>query len=270
MKEMSLKDIQDLSLEILGKVDLFCTKTGVDYSLGYGALIGAVRHKGFIPWDDDIDLIMTRPNYSRFVESFNNSQIARDNGLKLYAPELGNSYYGIAKICDMRSTRVRKYYQWTDDETGMWIDVFPLDSLPLDKGEKLRQQSARCFNACGARVPFSKEFGFKRHLKILGKRLLYYMLDRRVEVAKYLEMVYSLPSVGSTDFLCNFDSPYGVKDIHSIYVFSTYERVQFADKEVSIISCYDQYLKTIYGDYMQLPPESERVRKHSVNRYFWK
>ncbi len=131
MKQMSLEDIQGVSLDILAAVDDFCTNKGIKYSLGYGGLIGAVRHKGPIPWDDDIDIIMERPEYDRFIKIFN--QVG-PNGLKLFAPELGNSYFSISRICDMSRTFVRKYYQWTDEETGVWIDVFPIDGLPSDGG----------------------------------------------------------------------------------------------------------------------------------------
>ena len=159
-RELSLEEIQNESLRMLSIIDQFCIENGIQYSLGYGALIGAIRHKGFIPWDDDIDLIMTRPNYLRFVSLFNKDKtINRD--LKLFAPELDNSYYNITHICDMRRTRVRKYYQWTDEDTGIWIDVFPIDSLPEDGGKQLRDQSKLCFDVWGSVFRFQKSLIIK-------------------------------------------------------------------------------------------------------------
>ena len=268
-RELSLEEIQNESLRMLSIIDQFCIENGIQYSLGYGALIGAIRHKGFIPWDDDIDLIMTRPNYLRFVSLFNKDKtINRD--LKLFAPELDNSYYNITHICDMRRTRVRKYYQWTDEDTGIWIDVFPIDSLPEDGGKQLRDQSKLCFDVCGSCVPFSKEFDYKRHLKIIGKKIIYGWRSRRKEINKYLRLIAQIPEYGSTKSVCNIGSPYGSKDIHRKEVFEVYERTSFGEIKVSIISQYDEYLRTIYGNYMQLPPVTAQVRGHSDNKYFWR
>lgn len=269
-KELTLKDIQTESVRMLSVIDKFCLDNNIQYSLGYGALIGAIRHKGFIPWDDDIDLIMTRPNYQRFVALFNKDSGIRNNDMKLFAPELRNSYYNISHICDMKRTRVRKYYQWTDEDTGIWIDVFPIDSLPGDGGGKLRSQSELCFNVCGSRVPFSTEFGYKRHLKIIGKRFLYGWRSREKEINRYIELINQVPRYGSTSMVCNIGSPYGIKDIHRKEIFEDYKRTTFESISISIISQYDEYLKNIYGNYMQLPPVAAQVRGHSDNKYFWR
>lgn len=269
-KELSLKDIQHESKRILSIIDSFCLYNNIPYSLGYGALIGAIRHNDCIPWDDDIDIIMTRTNYNRLVELFNDSQIAKENGLRLFAPELGNSFFCIARICDMKLTRVRKYYQWTDVETGIWIDVFPLDSMPNDSGVALRKQSQKCYNICSSRVPVSKELDFLRNLKIIVKRCLYGWESIYKEIKKYNIMISQLPDYGSTDFVCNIGSPYGTKDIHRKTIFEKYERIEFGGIETMVITEYDSYLKAIYGNYMQLPPLSKQVRGHSDNKYFWK
>ncbi|MBQ3700904.1 MAG: LicD family protein [Prevotella sp.] len=270
VKELTLEDIQEESKRILKVIDSFCIKNKISYSLGYGALIGAIRHKDCIPWDDDIDIIMTRPNYNRLVELFNNSQIAQENELEFFAPELGNSFFSIARICDMKRTRVRKYYQWTDAETGLWIDIFPIDSMPEDGGKALRIQSSICYNICGSRVPISRELDFKRVLKIIGKRCLYGWKNIDMEIKRYNSMIMQLPEYGSCDTVCNIGSPYGIKDTHRKDIFERYNRVEFGGIETMVIAEYDVYLRAIYGDYMQLPPLSKQVRGHSDNKYFWK
>lgn len=269
-KEMTLSDIQDLSITMLKSVDDFCIKNDIQYSLGYGALIGAVRHKGFIPWDDDIDIIMTRYNYQKFIKLFNNDKTISEKGLKLYAPELGNAYFCISRICDMKRTQVRKYYQWTDDKTGIWIDVFPVDCLPEDGGNDIRTQSNRCFYVCEAYASFSKDFTLKRNVKIFVRRIKYWKKSRNIEIEKYLKKIDELPLYGSTEYVCNFGSPYKEKDIHKKDIFDNYIRLSFGNIEVSVIRQYDTYLRSLYGDYMELPPLNKRVRGHTNNIFYWK
>lgn len=267
---MSLEEIQGVSKKILSVIDRICTENNIKYSLAYGSLIGAVRHKDIIPWDDDVDIVMRRPDYQRLVTIFNENQSVIANNLKLFAPELGNSYCTISHICDMGSTRVRKYYQWTDEDTGIWIDIFPIDSLPEDGGEKLRIQSKLCFDVCGSRTPLSRDFEWKRNIKIIGKRALFGFRNRALETHKYLQLINSAPVYHSATQVCNIGSPYGARDIHRKEVFDEYIRAQFGDFSVSIIKEYDEYLRTIYGDYMQLPPRSAQKRGHSDNIYFWR
>ena len=269
MKELTLHDIQEVSKEILYAVDAFCKKHNIKYSLGYGALIGAIRHKDVIPWDDDIDIIMTRPEYERFIKIFHTDGEMHDLGLKMYAPELGNAFFGISRVCDMKRTLVKKYYNWTDDNTGLWIDVFVIDALPDDNGEALRSQNQKCFHSCGACVPLSFTLGLKRIVKTIAKRLLYGNKRER-NIREYLEMIRLLPPYDSSKKVSNCSSPYREKDIHNKDVFDEYIRVPFGDKEVSVIKKYDEYLRNIYGDYMQLPPLNKRVRGHSNSKYYWK
>lgn len=269
MKELTLHDIQQVSKDILYTVDAFCEKNDIKFSLGYGALIGAVRHNDVIPWDDDIDIIMTRPEYEKFVKLFQTDVEMQASGLKLYAPELGNAYFGISRVCDMKRTLVKKYYNWTDDDTGLWIDVFVIDALPDDNGESLRHQNQKCFHSCGACVPLSLSLGFKRFVKIIVKRLLYGN-ERERNISEYLRVIRSLPSFDCAKKVCNCSSPYREKDIHNKKVFDEYIRVLFGSRKVSIIKHYDEYLKNIYGDYMQLPPLNKRVRGHSNSKYYWK
>ena len=267
---MTLKEIQKMSLRILKDVDEFCQRYQINYSLGYGALIGAIRHKGFIPWDDDIDIIMTRKEYSRFISCFSNDKTIESKGLKLFAPELGNNYFFIARICDMNSTLVNKYYMWTDENVGIWIDLFVIDSYIEEKYKLYYEQNAKCIHSCCASVPFSFNYSILRNIKNLRWKVMCMGYNRLTEIHKYLLQIKQLPSFGTTFKVCNYASPYHYKDIHKKNIFERYIRVPFEDLEVSVIADYDKYLKTIYGDYMELPPLSKRKRGHTDNKYYWK
>ena len=100
MKQLTIKEILQVQLDILRDVDAFCRQNKIDYFLVGGTGIGAVRHGGYIPWDDDIDIGMTRPNYDRFLSSFNGNY----GNLELYAPEIDLNYYApYANVCDNRT-----------------------------------------------------------------------------------------------------------------------------------------------------------------------
>lgn len=266
MKQLTVRDIQRLSLEILAAVDKICQNNGINYSLGYGTLIGAVRHKGCIPWDDDIDIIIPRPDYNKFLEIFSREAPA---SLKVFAPELGNNYFCITRVCEMAETRVRKYYQWSDEETGVWIDVFPIDGVPEAGTGAVRDLTAVCYYACGVNTPMAFDFSLSRNLKCLAKKILRPRLDRKVAMEKYVAKVLSC-DYDSATLVSNYASPYEKKDIHRKEVFSEFIRVPFEDQEVSIIANYDEYLTKIYGDYMTPPPAREQVRGHSDNKYYWR
>jgi len=264
MREMSVSDIQGVSIYILEIIDKFCTSNNIDYSLGYGSLIGAIRHKGCIPWDDDIDIIMTRPEYEKFYRLFNESEISKNTYVKLFAPELGNCYFPIARVCDMKRTRVYRFYQWSEEIVGVWIDIFVIDGIG---GVGLRNLMPNAMKACVAHVSLSSKFDFYQNIKNAIKRVMWCRYNRKDIINQYLSGINQVDFYSSQK-VCNVCSPYK-NDIHQRFIFDKYQRVPFQEITVSIISEYDIYLRQIYGDYMKLPPKEKQVRGHSANTYWW-
>ena len=259
---MNLTDIQTVSLEILNIIDEFCNNHGICYSLGYGSLIGAIRHKGCIPWDDDIDIIMSRENYNKFIHLFNDYK-----GYKLFAPELYNCYHVIARVCDIRKTRVLKYYKWCDEETGVWVDIFPYDDIPFDGGEEIRKAADSCYLACMAHAGLSPRFPLRQNLSNIKNFLLRGNMNRNKTIQYYLDTIKQ--SICGSSLIRNYGSPYNKKDIHSRMIFDHYLRVPFGNQEVCVIKSYHEYLTNLYGDYMLLPPAEKQVRGHNKNKYYW-
>ena len=135
MKQIELPEMKAIEIAILDCFDSFCRENGLSYSLAGGTLLGAVRHKGFIPWDDDIDVLMSRENYEKLqslAASFPNPY--QVNSIHTETNRRKPYLYTYTKIVDTRTLLVEKPDE-LDYETGIYIDVFPLDGQPTDSDE---------------------------------------------------------------------------------------------------------------------------------------
>lgn len=128
MRHLTLQELQQFSLDILKDVAGFCEKNNIRYSLGYGTMLGAVRHKGFIPWDDDVDIMMPREDYERFRTIYKS---------KLYSfidsRNTPDCYIAFGRVCDTKKTLASSCIPWVKKDVGVWIDIFPVDRVPDDK-----------------------------------------------------------------------------------------------------------------------------------------
>ena len=126
-KNINLEELKKIQFDILKKVAAFCEKNKIKYYLGYGTLLGAVRHKGYIPWDDDIDIIMPRPDYLRFIEIFNKSTPSPE--LKVLSHYIDKNHpYPFIKLINTKTKQVS--HSSIKYDMGVCIDIFPLDGLP--------------------------------------------------------------------------------------------------------------------------------------------
>ncbi len=261
MEQEILRKLQFVELDILTKVDEFCKKHVIKYSLYAGTLLGAVRHGGFIPWDDDIDIIMERNEYDRFLELF------EKEGIEGYVLQGTNKsdYSGIShtKIRKDGTILASNEEMQTDTHHGIWLDVFPFDKVPTDK----RKRKKFMFKA-KLRLVYTRGYPYEKggkFLKLLSKILLIPPRKMQLKIRNKIEkQIIDKYKDLKTDYeyIC-MGCPNDLRFIYKKELIENYSTLSFEGKDFSINADYDAVLKVKFGDYMQLPPEEERVCKHN-------
>ena len=266
MKELTLREMQLAELEMLIVFDKICKDNGIRYTLDSGTLLGAVRHKGFIPWDDDIDVAMPRPDYEKFYRVVTeNKEILPDN-IELIPDRGKNAHIPFLKLADKNITVQAEAGEATDD---LWIDIFPVDGYPQDDKKaktfwKKLHMSHRIilynYHNC------SRKKGFKKvACKLFSVYAKMYGAARAIKKLEKLAAKY--PYVGAECVGPVKWASYGVKMRMPSDCYENYISIEFEGHEFSVIKDWDLYLKKTYGDYMQFPPEDKRVSHHRFKAY---
>ena len=275
MKLLTLQEIQAQSLGILQTVHDFCQANGIQYSLAYGTLIGAIRHQGFIPWDDDIDIIMPRPDYDRFCETF------QAPGLGLLWEKSKDYYLTYCRVFDTEKTVCHSLLPiGKNHEGGVWIDVFPADGVSDDFDEfaaNVKQYKRSWMLQMRYRYSLApigdiiRTCRFKDLCILLaikaslrGRRTLDDLNEAMARNARRIPYGES----AHWSQLCVFDD--GVRNYQLVSDFEATMDAPFEDRTFKIMKGYDRFLRNVYGDYMQLPPEHQQQPKHDHVTLYWK
>lgn len=281
-RELSVEEHKQRALNILLEIDNFCRKENLRYYLAFGTLIGAVRHKGFIPWDDDIDLQMPRPDYEVFTKKFNS---AKHNGnYEAFYPTDAKAKHTYIKVCDMDTRKIEYGIKYNgDDYLGVDVDVFPLDGLPEDDKEyKKHFQEVMTLTHRFAGINYvlytdDLKWNFigiaKRIFRLSvierGKLLnLFHGSSNRSVILKKLYEVETEIPFDDAEMVGTCCSMYDVYDDR--YLKSSYDEcidAEFEGHLVKIPSGYDAILTKQFGDYMTPPPENQQITHHSNNVY---
>lgn len=265
MKEIQIDELRELQMQILDYVDGFCRKYDIKYTISGGTLLGAVRHGGFIPWDDDMDIQMLRDEYDKFTKIWNGHKA--EHPFELISIESGNSIgYVIGKVHNPKTvTYVRGM-----ERTGVFIDVFPVDIVVDDKDFIRRRRRIRSLKRKenAAFVLSSKKTS---HVNF-AHTLKYWLLTLgkpRVFFASKINTIAK--EKNSSDGKMVFEMVAGVKCKHPMpkVVFDEFSDIKFEDRKYMAVKDFDTYLTATFGDYMTLPPVEKRVCEHDFTPY-WK
>lgn len=269
MKEMTLRDVQLVSLDILKDIHEFCVANKIRYSLAFGTLIGAIRHKGFIPWDDDIDIVMPRPDFEKFFAQYQSKDY--------YAIHPENSYIAFGRVFDNKRTFADTLKPWCKQETGIWVDVFPLDGVDEDIvkfEERIKKLKKNQFFLSYKRTtmrPLSYMPDFTNKAKWIVKWLKTIGKDFNKALLAHQTIIRELPFEDSKYYgsLGALDS--AEKERYRKETFTHVIDVEFEGYKMYAMNGYDEVLRSYYGDYMKLPPVEKRVPlQSSYIKFYWK
>lgn len=268
-KKLTFEEVREIQKNLLFTFADFCESHNLRYSLGGGTLLGAVRHQGFIPWDDDIDVMMPRPDYEIFLREYKHNN------------------YSVVHYLNNRDHRF-PYAKMYDDNTitkldshstSVYMDVFPVDSI-IDSKDFINKTNsiARIYKY----IDNYRFFIRKHRYDNLFLRFYYGLfwikyLIKYCSLTKYLHSYFymarlcnsslSCPPFGKTSLSGAITGIYGEKEIMPTETFQEYVVLQFEGRQVSCIKDYDRYLTQHYCDYMQVPPKDQQKGTHNLEYY---
>ncbi len=274
-----IQKIQAEAFEILSFLDKVCREQGFTYYLAYGTLLGAVRHQGFIPWDDDVDVWMPREDYMRML-----AFLEKENADERFSLNMGEYRHPGERPAELqmrivdKKRRIRRNYAGVRAEMHPWIDIFCLDVFP----EKKKKQYLKAFKRnlfmykiarCKTFLVVQNSFFGKMNKVIYTLHNKYHWFKHTLNLEKRKEKVigaitkyHNQNGANYKEFFC-FASVYLPRPEKCFFARKWFEHpieIEFEGKKFFAPSNYDAVLKTLYNDYMQLPPESKRYYTHGT------
>lgn len=266
MKELNIEEVKSIQLTILKEVHTFCEENNIVYSLYFGTLLGAVRHKGYIPWDDDIDLMMPRPDYERFLKIFN----GKNDQYRVQASSIDSEFpYNFAKVEDKQTKMLEDLDLPVD--IGVNIDIFPIDAVPESEKEFSNYfKKLKIYRDILAVKIMRKKSGTRSLLK----GLLVYVLKTLLKLVSHKKIVATINAeITKYDYKTSkFVMPSCFelnKKKHKLpkTIYEEMINLPFESNQFKAIKEYDSYLKAQYGNYMEFPPEKDRISTHHFKAY---
>lgn len=267
-KVIPQEEMKQMMLDILQEIHAFCENNGLRYYLAFGTMIGAIRHKGFIPWDDDIDLWMPRPDYERFMKEFRHPYM---QVLSMYTDP--NYPLEFMKVHDCR-TIVKE--EGGDGNWGIFVDIFPFEGIPNEKVWRKRFKKVVAIRHLIANQRFTWKYKISEGHNLSKKAAIFFgkCLHPFIQLNSLLrwqDRTIKKYDFNQCDFMCDYTA------VPSKYppLFAPKEKIldrilmDFEGRQFYGPKEYDFFLKHLYGDYMKLPPKEKQVSLHGSIAY-WK
>lgn len=262
------KELRILQVDILNQVVQFCSENNLSLFLAYGTLLGAVRHSGYIPWDDDIDIWMLRKDYDIFIRDFNK----QNTRFKVHSLHENPSFpWPYAKVSN-QDTILKESANIHNLDLGVNIDIFPIDNLSLSnrKTNKVFLKIKILRNILAIKyVTFSKKRSLYKNFIILVFKMLFSIIKTKKIVNKISTIAVECGETQSKYIACIVWN-YGNREIFPRKYFETKTRLEFENVLYDAPVEYKKILKQIYGDYMSLPPKEKRNSHHNFISYWRK
>lgn len=265
--KLETRDIQLKTLDILLVVDKIAKELNLKYVLAWGTLIGAIRHKGFIPWDDDLDIMMPRKDYDKLQEYF----VAHYEDLLPYvffSKDTRNEYpYMIGRVCNTDYLLVAENEKNYD--MGIFLDIYPMDGAGNGKHKLFYYKACLTCTILGmkTRLHFAKSFSFK-------KNVIKFILFQISHLLKEEKLIQKLKKYGkkydydTSSMICCMEwMDSGTPILFYKSLFDDVIYTKFENYLFPVPKDFDRVLRNYYGDYMQLPPEKQRVGHHYYEIY---
>ena len=268
-KEISIEELKNIELDLLNQFHNICEEQGFRYSLGGGTLLGAVRHKGFIPWDYDIDVMMPRPDYDEFIKY----SLSHDVPFKILSWETDKSYADMSAKLYNLNTVLEDENIIEGNKIGVNIDIFPIDGLANTYKKAVKKFKSTSFKRNLLIATHWKHyFKSKTHAWYYEPfRFAFFVLSRCVNKSKLFDKIqkkYTKIDFNKVNFAAAIGGAYREKEILPQDVFTEFIELPFEDCNFKAIKQYDKYLSAIYGDYMKLPPKDKQISHHSFKAFY--
>lgn len=262
----TIRKLQLVQLEILKDVARFCDEENLTYYLFGGTLIGAIRHQGFIPWDDDVDIAMYRDDYETFIKSFPKKKhdkyyIQNNHTDKDYSRFITKVRLNGTKQVERNLSDIPMHH-------GIYIDIFPLDHVPKTDGVclKMRGTFIRILGALSGLRVGKRDRSSKRRDTLKQILRFVVMIFPRSAINNSFDYICSMSNKIVCDYTTCFASGYGwKKQLVKNETYANGQKVEFEGQKFNIPSNYEYLLTKVYGDYMKLPPVEKRTSGHVLD-----
>ncbi|MCR4874150.1 MAG: LicD family protein [Clostridia bacterium] len=267
MREISdIKEIRKILLEIASEIKQICEENKLRFFMSGGTLLGAVRHKGFIPWDDDIDFHMPRPDYEKFIQIYNSKP--RTN--ILHCQETNPNYlYSYAKLAKGNTLLIEKGCH-SGVEMGVYIDIFPIEGV----GDTV-EGALELMNKIDMPIKllmsyrmdaYRKHVSLKKNLQVVAAKIMakFYGFKKLSNTVNTLAQTYNYDE---SKYIASFIDEVGERRIYPKEAYDEVVYLDFEDMKLPAPAGYDMVLTKFYGDYMTLPPKEKQVLTHDYKAY---